>query len=122
MPSLRRITRGIPSLACLALLRFLEPSTAEPILRPEFWVTDGYVKAMAEADGILHIGGSFSAVGPWTGAGVPLSAGGARWPRIPGGFRIGAPSFQTVRGGWFLGGRFHQGGQRAPPKPGAPDR
>ena len=85
----------------------LHAATVEPHLREEFWVIDGNATAFAERQGILYVGGTFTAVGPSTGSGVPLS--GDSGQPVPG-FASFAGSVRTViadpAGGWFVGGNF----------------
>lgn len=76
--------------------------------RPEFWVTDGPVHALAEHCGTLYIGGAFNYVGPSTGGAAVLDVGTGR-PQLP--FpRLEVGSVDAVaadgEGGWYLGGNF----------------
>ncbi len=79
------------------------PSAADP----ETWVTNGDVWDVGTgADGTVYLGGSFSWIGPNTGNGAPLDAGGAVvgtpanvdgtvWVAVPDG-----------AGGFYIGGEF----------------
>jgi len=76
--------------------------------RPEFWVTDGPVHALAEHCGTLYIGGAFNYVGPPTGGAAVLSMDNGR-PQLP--FpRLEVGSVDAVasdgEGGWYFGGNF----------------
>lgn len=77
------------------------------ILDPDFWATNGVVRAMALANGRLYIGGEFGYVGPNTGGGVRLDATtGASLPavsRVKG--RVLAATADG-HGGWYIGGLF----------------
>ncbi|QDV91740.1 hypothetical protein RAS2_28450 [Phycisphaerae bacterium RAS2] len=84
---------------------FAQPSNTP---RPEFWVTDGPVHALAEHCGTLYIGGAFNYVGPPTGGAAVLSMDTGR-PQLP--FpRLEVGSVDAVasdgEGGWYLGGNF----------------
>ncbi len=107
------------------IIRFRARVVAEPCVgsctpalhAPQFWQAEGSsgatVSASAEGDGVIYLGGTFSYVGPRTGAaaaigavGAPANAGRAilPWPAIEGGdvFAI-APD---GNGGAFFGGTF----------------
>ncbi len=80
---------------------------ASDLPRPELWVTNNRVLAMAEACGILYIGGNFTQVGPNTGALALLDPVTGRpslsLPRFNNG--VSAIASDGV-GGWFVGGSF----------------
>jgi hypothetical protein len=107
------------------IIKFRARAVAEPcagpctpaLHAPQFWQAEGpfgtSVNASAEGDGVIYLGGSFTYVGPRTGAaaaigavGAPTNAGRAilPWPAVEGGdvFAI-APDGS---GGAFLGGAF----------------
>lgn len=94
---------------CNAVLaQFTEP-------RPEWWITDGTVRAMAvdTASGTVALGGSFTYVGPNNpyGAEIELSSESVRSdrPRINGAVRT---AVSDGAGGWYIGGLFTEvGGQ-----------
>jgi hypothetical protein len=74
---------------------------------PNTWVTDGAVYAVAAADTITYIGGSFSIVGPNTGHGAAISTttGKAISPY----FSVNDSVFAAVSDGsgeWYIGGSF----------------
>jgi len=74
---------------------------------PDIWITDGPVFAIASADGILYLGGSFSYVGPNTGSGVSITTatGAVMAPYL----RINGTVSAAVSdgsGGWYIGGGF----------------
>src|SRR5712664_3143314 len=58
-------------------------------IRPEYYVTNGPVRALTLSGGTLYVGGSFSQVGPATGPGLPLGSADGRplagFPKIAGG-------------------------------------
>jgi trimeric autotransporter adhesin len=72
-----------------------------------FYITNGTVNAQALAGNTLYIGGSFSAIGPATGGGIPIdSTSGvalAGFPRVNGQVNAVIPD---GAGGWFIGGAF----------------
>lgn len=79
--------------------------------RPEFWLPDAPIAAMALAHGRLYIGGGFSQVAPYTGpfAVVDSRSGGPElaWPRSNG--HVNAVIADGA-GGWWLGGEFDRVG------------
>jgi hypothetical protein len=79
----------------------------------ETWATNGTVNALAQTSSTIFLGGSFTYVGPVTGAGVPLSRSSGKpvsaYPRIPGEVQVCVPDGS---GGWFVGGRFSQVGNQ----------
>ena len=79
----------IASVACaLALTSGAASANDVSVRAANTWATDGYVSAAAAANGVVYIAGSFSALGPRTGAlaavdratNLPLD-----WPRFTGG-------------------------------------
>jgi len=88
-------------------------ATAQPIVRQDFWVTDGPVQASALSGSTLYIGGSFGLVAPPAAAGgVPISSvNGAPLNGFP---KVTSNPFTgTVyavapdgSGGWYIGGSF----------------
>src|SRR5262249_16008762 len=73
----------------------------------DLWVTNGTVNALLATDSTLYLGGTFTQVGPATGAGVGLDAtsGAVRWP-----FPLVTGAVYAVAsdgaGGGYLGGAF----------------
>jgi hypothetical protein len=90
----------------LGLLALAAPAVAQQV-RPDLWVTDGLVDAMARAGNTLYVGGQFDAVGPASGSGIPVNTttGEALLPyaRVVG--TVNAVAADGA-GGWFIGGRF----------------
>src|SRR5262245_35433600 len=86
----------------------LDPGGAlAQIVHDDLWVTNGTVNALLATDSTLYLGGTFTQVGPATGAGVGLDAatGAVRWP-----FPLVTGAVYAVAsdgaGGWYLGGAF----------------
>jgi hypothetical protein len=96
---------GYALLACACVL--LGSAARAQTLRPDFSITNGQVTAQVLRGNTLYLGGSFSFVGPVTGAGVPvdLSTGvpAAGFPRVNGSVFTAVPD---GAGGWFIGGQF----------------
>ena len=73
----------------------------------DLWVTDAPVLAVARSESTLYIGGSFNAVGPCTGSGVPLSRRTgvpvSAYPKVAGTVLAVAAD---GAGGWYIGGAF----------------
>src|SRR5690606_38160832 len=91
-------------------------SRAAPIVggpRPDMWIANGQVAAIAEDAGTLYFGGMFTHVGPDTGSGALLDAttgelSDTKSPYVSGVVYASAPDGS---GGWFIGGSFtHVGG------------
>jgi hypothetical protein len=87
------------------------PAAAQTV-DEHLWATDGAVQAIVEHSGTIYIGGSFSRVGPATGAFAPLDADvGVPLPSFP---RVTGIVFALCpdgAGGWYIGGNFsHVGG------------
>jgi glucose/arabinose dehydrogenase len=87
---------------------FAQPSSVND---PTFPVTDGVVFALAETNGILYVGGTFSTIGPRNGAFVPVSpttgAPAAPTPYFSGTVVCSIPDGQ---GGVYVGGTFTTSG------------
>src|SRR5580765_2840576 len=77
----------------------------------KLWTASGPVYATAISGRTLYIGGDFSFVGPYTGCGVPLDAGGVAvkgFSKVLG-TGVFAGVFAVVpdgSGGWYVGGQF----------------
>ena len=75
--------------------------------RPEYPATDGTVNAILELGNTVYLGGTFTAVGPYTGSGVPIDASSgvpvAGFPKITGTVFAAVPDGS---GGWYIGGSF----------------
>src|SRR5256885_600948 len=91
--------------AALAAL-LASPARAQTV-NPALFITNGQVTAQALRDSTLYIGGSFTFVGPVTGAGVPVDSvsalPGPGFPRVNGVVLAAVPD---GAGGWFIGGQF----------------
>lgn len=97
--------------AAALLLAALCPSRAfaqSETFRPEVWVTNGPVFAVAESGGVLYLGGSFSFVGPEVASFVGLDAVtgevDAVFPDLDRGLNVALPD---GAGGWYVGGGFY---------------
>ncbi len=90
----------------VAVLQTVSPATGQTV-RPEFHITNGQVTAQVLRGNTLYVGGSFSYVGPVTGAGVPVSTATgtplAGFPRVNGTVFAAVPDGS---GGWYIGGQF----------------
>jgi trimeric autotransporter adhesin len=82
------------------------PAQAQTI-REDFFITNGTVNASVLSGNTLYLGGSFSSVGPVTGAGVEVdNSSGLAVPDFP---KIVGQVISVVpdgSGGWYLGGTF----------------
>ena len=98
----RRAAAGLVVMAGL-----LPALAAGQTLRPEFWGTHGSVNAVTSTEDAVYIGGSFWAVEPETGGGVPLSTlAGVPAPRFP---KVDGDVYAAIddgEGGWFITGSF----------------
>ncbi len=104
----RRGARAALALACVPLLVVLGAGAAgAQVIREDLPITNGTVDAVAVYGNTLYLGGSFSAVGPTTGTGVPIDANTgaaiAGFPRVNG--QVNAV-ISDGTGGWFIGGAF----------------
>jgi len=102
------LARGLAHLAAAAVLLSLGAAGAlAQSIAPSFCVTNGQVSAQVLRGNTLYVGGSFSFVGPVTGAGVPVDpASGlaaAGFPRVNGTVLAAVPD---GAGGWYIGGQF----------------
>src|SRR5262245_29351643 len=100
--------RTLPWLAASLLAVALAPSAARAqAVNPDFFITNGQVSAQALVDSTLYVGGSFSFVGPVTGAGLTVDSvtalPTAGFPLVNGTVIAAVPD---GAGGWFLGGQF----------------
>lgn len=97
-------------LALVAALLAPAPAVAQAA-RDDLWMTNGTVNAVVLAGDTLFAGGSFTAVGPATGAGVPIDAvtglAVPGFPHVTGQVNAVAPDGS---GGWYLGGTFSRVG------------
>src|SRR5439155_13583424 len=82
-------------------------SPAAQSLNTNLHVTDGTVRAVAVAGGLVYVGGTFERVGPATGGGAPISLQDAGTigtpPPVAGTVNAVAPD---GLGGWYIGGTF----------------
>jgi hypothetical protein len=90
----------------IALAQLLQAQRSNSPLT-NFWYPDGNVNAIAEANGIVYLGGQFNYIGPYTGNAAVLDVStGARddtFPAVDGNISVAAPD---GAGGWFIGGSF----------------
>lgn len=106
-----RIKCGLPSgtfVMALALGLGMSPSTGHATIAVrDLWATDGEVRAVAQANNTLYVGGTFSHVGPATGSAVALdpvtAVARAPYPKVAGTARAVVPD---GNGGWYIGGSF----------------
>src|SRR5512136_1675896 len=69
---MRRARGASPSVAALLALSLWAAAAGAQTVRDDFYSTNGTVNAVVRSGNTLYIGGSFSAVGPPTGGGVPI--------------------------------------------------
>jgi trimeric autotransporter adhesin len=84
----------------------IQDDDAWRFVRPDLYVTDGTVSAIATSGNTVYVGGSFQHVGAPTGGAVPIDAGSAQpiWlPKVAGQVYAVAPDGS---GGWYIGGSF----------------
>lgn len=112
-PTVKAMRNLFPFLAGLAFSNAVLAQFTEP--RPEWWITNGTVRAVAvdTASGTVALGGSFSYAGPNNpfGAEIDLTTGLVRAdrPRVNG---VVNTAISDGAGGWYIGGLFSQvGGQ-----------
>jgi trimeric autotransporter adhesin len=96
-------------LAITIMLFALSSATAwAQSVRPDLWIADGPVSASAISGNVLYIAGSFTQVGPPTGAFATIDAATGEaivpFPRVSGGAVTAVVSDGS--GGWFIGGQF----------------
>jgi hypothetical protein len=98
-----------------ALLFGALPLYAQPSAEPSenFWQPDGPVYAIVATNGLVHLGGSFSYVGPVTGGAAVLGATSAErdkgFPAVlseNGEAGLVAAAAPDGNGGWFIAGNF----------------
>jgi hypothetical protein len=102
-----RVQLHLVTAALLGLLQLFPGLAQAQIADPDLWVTDGSVFATALVGDTLYVGGSFTWVGPQTGAFARIDASSgqfaAGWPRVRG--EVYAVAFDGL-GGWYIGGSF----------------
>jgi len=75
--------------------------------RPDFWITDGQIDAVAVANGVAYVGGAFNFVGQNRGNGAVLDGEtGRAEPDFPGANGEIRAVAADGKGGWFIGGIF----------------
>ena len=93
--------------ACAVLLGLASAPANAQTVRTDFYITNGQVTTQTLRGNTLYVGGSFSFVGPVTGAGVPVDPTTATpasgFPRVNGTVVAAVPDGS---GGWYLGGQF----------------
>jgi len=103
----RRGRVGVLIGAGLALALALPTRAHAQAVRTDFFITNGQVTVQAVRGNTLYVGGSFSYVGPVTGAGVPVDevtgTVSPGFPRVNGTVMAAIPDGS---GGWFIGGLF----------------
>jgi hypothetical protein len=110
---------GYPFLAFMVLamgLLMIPSASYSTIVVRDLWAPDGEVRAVAQANNTLYLGGSFSHVGPVSGPAVALDLATAvaqtPYPKVAGKINTVEPDGS---GGWYIGGLFTavQGQRRA---------
>ena len=94
---------GLAALACPALAAATEPLPQAP--DAQVWTANGPVSAVATSGGTTYFGGSFSYVGPATGAAIAFDDAGAATPLGPVSGTVDA-AVADAAGGAYLGGDF----------------
>jgi len=75
--------------------------------RSDFWVTDGPVYSILETNGVVYLGGDFSAISPNQSRTALLDTGtGLAVPTFPFVEGVVLAAVPDGEGGWYLGGRF----------------
>ncbi len=104
LPHRALVQRVGAALACLLALG-AAPTRAQQVR--EMWVPNGPVSAVATANGLVYLGGTFTQLGPPIGAFVGLDAGSgaALQPYASVVGTVNAVS-SDGSGGWYIGGQF----------------
>jgi hypothetical protein len=81
------------------------------VVMSEMWTTNGRVNTMLQVGSTLYIGGTFTAVGEWTGGGVPVdsTSGNTTWPNPLSKARVSGKVLTSISdgaGGFYIGGNF----------------
>jgi hypothetical protein len=101
--------RGLqmPTLSMLVICLVLSAPAHAAFVREDVWAPNGPVRAIAESNGAIYLGGSFSSVGPVSGPAVSIDYLTAQaqtpYPRVVGKVRAVEPDGS---GGWYMGGAF----------------
>lgn len=102
-----RVSLVIGLLALVSVALVPSPARAQNTF-PAGWVVDGAVLSMASSGNLVYAAGSFSRIGPRTGATsmVDLATGAPdlSWPVVFGGIQCAA---SDGHGGWFIAGPFN---------------
>jgi hypothetical protein len=93
--------------AIAAVVTSNQPALAQTVQR-DLYVTNGTVRTVTRANGVVYIGGTFTALGPMTGPaiGVDPVTGGLlpHWPKVKG--HVINVVLPDGSGGWYIGGDF----------------
>src|SRR5436190_13769459 len=95
------------SAAVLALLAVWAAPAAAQTIRDDFPLPNGLVYALAQGQGTLYVGGTFTRIGPRAAFGAalsPVTGEIVRVPKLDGPVGAAAPDGQ---GGWFIIGGFN---------------
>src|SRR5438128_2712667 len=102
----------IAFLFALSVMPFFLPRfSMAQLANPNFWITDGTVRATALSGNTLYIGGDFSYVGPNNGGFARLDATSGMV--VPGSHHVNGTVYAVApdgHGGWFIGGSFEKVG------------
>src|SRR5690242_17166213 len=99
--------RGMLGLILLGVALGASGAASAQTANPSVWITNGTVYALARSGNTIYAGGSFGAVAPLTGAGVPVSAtSGLPVTPFPMVFGRVDVALGDGQGGWFVGGLF----------------